>query len=94
MMAPEECLKLLEKLLSKLNISLSISTTGEHKAAVLDVLKQLIDSKGWASGRDVKTLSRPSLNLFLRKRVRLKRSLDQKDFVYPIKSSWTAWRQY
>ncbi|KAI3585447.1 hypothetical protein IWW34DRAFT_801302 [Fusarium oxysporum f. sp. albedinis] len=35
---------LLEKLLSKLNISLSISTTGEHKAAVLDVLKQLIDN--------------------------------------------------
>ncbi|KAJ4127593.1 hypothetical protein BFJ63_vAg16761 [Fusarium oxysporum f. sp. narcissi] len=92
-MAPEECLKLLEKLLSKLNISLSISTTGEHKVAVLDVLKQLIDSKGWASGRDVKALSQAIMNLFLRKRVRLKRSLDQKDFVYPIKSSWTAWRQ-
>ncbi|EXA44124.1 hypothetical protein FOVG_05627 [Fusarium oxysporum f. sp. pisi HDV247] len=66
-MAPEECLKLLEKLLSKLNISLSISTTGEHKAAVLDVLKQLIDSKGWASGRDVKTLSQAITELVFTK---------------------------
>ncbi|WKT45181.1 CbxX/CfxQ [Fusarium oxysporum f. sp. vasinfectum] len=66
-MAPEECLKLLDKLLSKLNISLSISTTGEHKAAVLDVLKQLIDSKGWASGRDVKTLSQAIIELVFTK---------------------------
>ncbi|EWZ90783.1 hypothetical protein FOWG_08357 [Fusarium oxysporum f. sp. lycopersici MN25] len=74
-MAPEECLKLLEKLLSKLNISLSISTTGEHKVAVLDVLKQLIDSKGWASGRDVKALSQAIMNLFLRKRSSAKEQL-------------------
>lgn len=66
-MAPEECLKLLEKLLSNLNISLSISTTGEHKAAVLDVLKQLIDSKGWASGRDVKTLRQAIIELVFTK---------------------------
>ncbi|SCO78254.1 uncharacterized protein FRV6_02467 [Fusarium oxysporum] len=66
-MAPEECLRLLEKLMSKLNISLSTSTTGEHKAAVLDVLKQLIDSKGWASGRDVKTLSQAITELVFTK---------------------------
>ncbi|RKK48842.1 hypothetical protein BFJ66_g7388 [Fusarium oxysporum f. sp. cepae] len=66
-MAPEECLKLLEKLLSKLNISLSISTTREHKAAVLDVLNQLIDIKGWASGRDIKTLSQAIIELVFTK---------------------------
>ncbi|KAL9567858.1 hypothetical protein ACKAV7_008161 [Fusarium commune] len=66
-MAPEEYLKLLEKLLSKLNISLSTSTTGEHKAAVLDVLKQLIDSKGWASGRDVETLIQTIIELVFTK---------------------------
>ncbi|KAG7413428.1 Protein CfxQ-like protein [Fusarium oxysporum f. sp. rapae] len=66
-MAPEECLKLLEKLLSKLNISLSTSTTGEHKAAVLDVLKQLIDSKGWPSGRDVETLIQTIIELVFTK---------------------------
>ncbi|KAH7224184.1 hypothetical protein BKA60DRAFT_667905 [Fusarium oxysporum] len=66
-MAPEECLKLLEKLLSKLNISLSTSTTGQHKAAVLDVLKKLVDSKGWASGRDVETLSQAIIELVFTK---------------------------
>ncbi|KAF5678689.1 nfx1-type zinc finger-containing protein [Fusarium heterosporum] len=57
----EQCLQLLIKRLSKLNISLSTSTTeleGQHRSAILHVFTQLIGSKGWASGRDIETLSK------------------------------------
>ncbi|KAM0351001.1 hypothetical protein ACHAPU_002779 [Fusarium lateritium] len=60
-MSSEQCLQLLTKLLSKLNISLSETITesdGQHRSAILHAFVQLIGSKGWASGRDIETLSK------------------------------------
>jgi SpoVK/Ycf46/Vps4 family AAA+-type ATPase len=74
---PEDCLQLLSKLLSKLSISVSSSIMdrcGEHNAAVLKLLTQLTNSKGWASGRDVETLSNAVIELLFT------RAGDSKDF--------------
>ncbi|KAF4992624.1 hypothetical protein FGRMN_7025 [Fusarium graminum] len=60
-MTSEQCLELLTKLLSKPNISLSTSIThsdGQHRSVILHALMQLTGSKGWASGRDIETLSK------------------------------------
>ncbi|RGP72016.1 nfx1-type zinc finger-containing 1 [Fusarium longipes] len=54
-MSPKDCLLLLSRLLAKINIRISSSIT--ENMVVLDVLTRLTDTEGWASGRDVETLS-------------------------------------
>lgn len=65
-MLPEDCLDLLSKMLYKLGINVPSSITsrcGEYNAAVLNMLEKLTMSKGWASGRDVETLSNAVIEL-------------------------------
>ncbi|KIL85376.1 nfx1-type zinc finger-containing protein 1 protein [Fusarium avenaceum] len=60
-MSPEHCLQLLSNLLAKFNIGIPQSVTkpnDRENSTVIRALTQLAATDGWASGRDVETLSR------------------------------------
>ncbi|CAG2002902.1 unnamed protein product [Fusarium graminearum] len=59
-MSPEHCLHLLSKLLAKVNIGipkLAIQPNTQENTMLIRALTQLTATKGWASGRDIETLS-------------------------------------
>ncbi|KAM0203189.1 hypothetical protein ACHAQI_010595 [Fusarium lateritium] len=60
-MTLENCLYLLSKLLAKLNISMSKAITehgGRDNTSILGILEALTSTGGWASGRDIASMTR------------------------------------
>ncbi|KAM0378492.1 hypothetical protein ACHAO7_007067 [Fusarium culmorum] len=59
-MSPQHCLQLLSTLLAKVNIGIpksAIQPSTQENTMLIRALTQLTATKGWASGRDIETLS-------------------------------------
>ncbi|KAG5788317.1 hypothetical protein H9Q69_012622 [Fusarium xylarioides] len=83
-MSPENCLTLLSKTLCKLDINIPepiIDRHGAYHAAVLNTLEQLTKSKGWASGRDVETLSNAIIELLFMRAGESEEPCDSEELV-------------